>query len=118
MWLISHATGTFGQAVSRAAAARGHELRLQVPEGVRPPPDLADKETVGVRVPNAAALAPLFEGVDHAVLSAPMGPSLPDWHGSLAEAARAAGVRHVVQVTARGADVRSPMRIFRWLGEA
>jgi uncharacterized protein YbjT (DUF2867 family) len=118
MWLISHATGTLGQAVSRAADARGHELRLLVPQGLKAPPDMADKETVGVVVPNPSALAPMFEGVDRAVLSAPMGPALPEWHGSLAKAARAAGVRQVVQVTASGADVRSPMRIFRWLGEA
>lgn len=118
MWLITHATGTIGQAVSRAASARGHALRLHVPDAGHTTPVVAGDELVSPDLANRAALESMFEGVDRLLLCAELGPELPDWHGALAEVAQARGVRHVVQITAQGADVDSPMRIFRWFGDA
>jgi len=59
-----------------------------------------------------------FEGVTGVFITAPLGSEFVQWHRTLAEAAEAAGVRRIVQLTGLGADPNSRTRILRWLGDA
>jgi NAD(P)H dehydrogenase (quinone) len=118
MWLITHAGGTIGQAVTRAAAERGHALRLLVCDPTVTHWVPAGAEVVCPDIFDEAASARLLDGIEALVLVSPLRPELVEWHAGLAKAARKKGVKRVVQITAQGSDAKSPMRIFRWLGEA
>jgi len=118
MWLITHGAGTIGHAVARAASARGHKLRLLVCDPANAQGLPADADVVSPDTLDATTLNRLLDGVEALVLVSPLCPELAEWHGTLAQAARQRGVKHVVQITAQGADSKSPMRIFRWLGDA
>ena len=118
MWLVTHASGTFGRAVVQAAASEGHRLRLLVNDPTQLPADLKAHEALAVDYTNEAALARAFDGISRLVLITPLDGRMGEWHEAVARAARAAGVTRVVQVTSLGADPKSPIRRLRWLGEA
>ena len=118
MWLVTHASGTFGRAVVQAAAAQGHRLRLLVGDTSQLPADLQGHEALAVDYADEAGLARAFAGVSHLVLMTPLDGRMGEWHEAIARAARDAGVKRVVQITSLGADPKSPIRRLRWLGEA
>lgn len=118
MWLITHATGAIGRAVFRAAQDRGHPLRVMVRDAAQAASFGPTTEVVIADVNDPAGHKRAFEGVEAAVLTAPLGADVVPWHRALAEAAHATNGAQIVQVSAQGADLNSPMRIFRWLGDA
>jgi len=118
MWLISHASGTFGRAVARAALDRGHPVRVLVRDAGRASSFDASAQVAVVDLANRTGIRAAFEGVAGAVLTAPLGPEFVQWHRALAEAAADAGVRNVVQLSGQSADINSPTRILRWLADA
>src|SRR5262245_38458770 len=118
MWLVTHASSTFGRAVVQAAADEGRQLRLLVRDITQLSADLKGYETLQADYADDARLKQAFAGVSHLVLITPLDAQMGEWHQSLARAARAAGVKHVVQITGLGADPRSQIRRLRWLGEA
>ena len=118
MWLVTHASSTFGRAVVQAAAAAGHRPRLLVRDITQLPAELRGYEALPADYTNGSALAQAFAGVTHLVLLTPLDGQMGEWHEALARAARAAGVTRVVQITGLGADAHSPIRRLRWLGDA
>lgn len=118
MWLITHASGTIGRAVCRAALEDGHRVRVLVRDAARAASFDSSAEVVAAGLTDAAELKRAFADVEAALLTAPLGSDFVPWHRALAEAAEAARVQRVVQVSAQGADLASPMRIFRWMGDA
>ncbi len=118
MWLISHASGTFGRAVTRAALDRGHPVRVLVRDAGRANSFDPSVQVAVVDLANRTAIRAAFEGVKAAVLTAPLGSEFVQWHRALAEAAADAGVRNVVQLSGQSADINSPTRILRWLADA
>jgi len=135
MWLISHASGTIGRAAFRAAVDRGHGVRVLVHDpsqaslfapAARAPgaesrgerPGETPVEVIVADVANTAEHKRAFEGVEAAILTAPLGSEFVPWHRALAEAAENARVRHIVQLSGQGADLNSPTRILRWLADA
>jgi uncharacterized protein YbjT (DUF2867 family) len=118
MWLVTHASSAVGRAVVQAAAAEGRELRLLVRDVTQLPADLKGYQALQVAYTDQSQLEQAFAGVSHVVLITPLDGQMGEWHEALARAARAAGVKHVVQITGLGADPRSQIRRLRWLGEA
>lgn len=138
MWLISHASGTIGRAAFRAAVARGHRVRVLIRDTAQAalfapaaesrseaPAEAraearteARTEVIVADLADTAEHQRAFEGVEAAILTAPLGSEFVPWHRALAEAAETARVRHVVQLSGQGADLNSPTRILRWLGDA
>ncbi len=57
-------------------------------------------------------------GVEAAFLLSPLDPSLPAWEAGFARAAKKAGVKRLVKLSALGADPVSSAAIARWHGEA
>jgi uncharacterized protein YbjT (DUF2867 family) len=61
-----------------------------------------------------SSLSAALEGVTKAYLMTAAHPAQVEWHGNFIEAARRAGVRHVVRHSVRGADAASDVKICRW----
>jgi uncharacterized protein YbjT (DUF2867 family) len=118
MWLITHATGTIGRAVFHVAQERGHRMRVIVRDNAQAASFGPTTEVLVGDLADPAGLKSAFTDVEAALISAPLGAEFAQWHRALAEAARSAHTERVVQVSAQGADLKSPMRIFRWMGDA
>lgn len=118
MWLVTHATGTIGRAVFRAAHDRGHPVRVMVRDAAQAASFGPTTEVVVADLDDAAEHKRAFADVEAALITARLGGEFVQWHRVLAEAAQAAHTARVVQVSAQGADLNSPMRIFRWVGDA
>ena len=59
-----------------------------------------------------------LQGVDKVFLLSPEGPQMAELHGKFADAAKRAGVRHLVRMSILVANPDSPLAIGRWHGEA
>ncbi|MEO6859199.1 MAG: NmrA family NAD(P)-binding protein [Solirubrobacteraceae bacterium] len=119
MILVCGATGTTGGAVLRQlrgdqqpvrattrSAQSAERLRGDGVEAVVA--DLADPDSLG----------PALEGVDAVYVAHPATDQLAEHEGNLAQAAAAAGVRHIVKLSAIGAAQDSPMAFGRLHGQA
>jgi uncharacterized protein YbjT (DUF2867 family) len=77
---------------------------------------VVEQEGVEVMVGDFGApetLDAALEGAERAFLLTPPDPRQPEWEKNFVEAAERTGVRHVVKLSAQGADADSPMRIGR-----
>ncbi|HEY4646147.1 MAG TPA: NAD(P)H-binding protein [Steroidobacteraceae bacterium] len=118
MWMVTHAAGTIGREVVRVLNDRGVQPRLLVGDPAGLPLAMRSQDVQTADFSNESALAAAFAGVTHLVLITPLDARMPEWHAGAARAARAAGVKRVVQITSLGADPSSPIRLLRWYGEA
>ncbi|MEV0719001.1 SDR family oxidoreductase [Asanoa sp. NPDC050611] len=108
--LVTAANGLVSREVLRALAAVGTEpVRALVrdPESVK---KVDGVEYVAADLDHPATLGPAFEGVDKLWLLTPMGAQAPAQSSDLLWAARQAGVRHVVRLSAIGAAHDAPTR--------
>jgi uncharacterized protein YbjT (DUF2867 family) len=77
-----------------------------------------DVETATGDLADPGSLAPALPGVERLYLLAPFEPWLVEWERNVLDAARRAGVRHVVTHSGLGASPEAPFVIGRWHGEA
>ncbi|MER6242674.1 NAD(P)H-binding protein [Streptomyces griseorubiginosus] len=99
MILVTGATGTIGGDVLRQLLARGEKVRALTrdPAAAQLPPGV---EAARGHHRDAGALAAAMTGVDSAFLVGVFGPEDADSDRGMAEAARAAGVRRIVKLSA------------------
>lgn len=99
MILVTGATGTIGGEVVRQLVARGEKVRALTrdPAAARVPSGV---EVVRGHHRDAGALASAMADVDSAFLVGVFGPQDADSDRGMAEAARAAGVRRIVKLSA------------------
>jgi uncharacterized protein YbjT (DUF2867 family) len=99
MLLVTGASGMFGSRVARGSAARGARVRALVhsPEKARALDGDRIEAVVG-DLDRPDTLAPALDGVERVFLVTPMDDHIAARETSLIEAARAAGVRHVVKL--------------------
>lgn len=115
--LVTGATGTIGKEVVRALRAKNLEVRA----GARTPGALESLKALGAEVvaldfEDPASVAAAFQGVDRVFLLTPfVQDPLPLVKGAL-QAARAAGVRFVLRMSAIGADPDAPSTLLRQHG--
>jgi uncharacterized protein YbjT (DUF2867 family) len=100
--LVVGATGTVGSEVVKQLVTGGHRVRALVRD-----PASAEKLGTGCEIvlgdlADPASLAPAFTGVDKAFVLAPPTTQLEAFEGNAFEAARLAGVGHVVKLSAFG----------------
>lgn len=117
--LIVGGNGTVGrhlvaELVGRGAPARAlvrSRARATAVEGTGLPMAVGDLE-------DPASLDAALDGVERVFLSTSPSRRVAELHGNLVDAARRAGVRHVVRVSALGASPRSPNELLRGHAEA
>src|SRR3954467_12061931 len=114
MLLVTGATGTTGMEVLRALKERGAAARALVRDetkahhlrdlGFEPVTgDLGDPRTLG----------PALEEVERVYLVSPAGPMQSELEQAFLEAAKEAGVKHVVKLSLIGANPEAPLRFAR-----
>ena len=100
--LITGATGVLGSAIVKSAVGAG----LAVRQGVRNP-SKADPvaEVIHLDYAESSTISPALEGISALVLMAPpLDASAPALLGPVVRAAKSAGVRHVVLISAFGVN--------------
>jgi len=119
MLLVTGATGNVGKAVITALADRGISVRALVRDPVRlpanRPPNL---DVVTGDLADEQSLTRALEGVEAAFLASSFNPRMVELQSRFIAAAKAAGVRRLVQLSGVGADARMCCaRTLRWLGQ-
>lgn len=119
MILVTGATGTNGRALVAELRQRGAALRLFTRDAAKAQalrgPD--DEVAVG-ELGNAESVAAALQGCERAFLLSPVSQRIAEQEGAFAQAAARAGVRHVVKLSADGADPESRLTLGRLHGEA
>jgi uncharacterized protein YbjT (DUF2867 family) len=115
MMLITGATGKTGRALVTRLASMNVPVRAMVRDRAK----AADLEAAGVQLAVAdlarpETLAPVLAGVTKAYLMSAADPQQVALHSHFINAARQAGVRHIVRHSVRGADPVSPVKLGRW----
>ena len=110
MILVVGASGTIGRVVVTQLLAKGEAVRAMSrdPEKTRALPGFEGASVVAGDPADPASLVQVFAGVDKVLLIPPSGPSWNQGEKNLIDAARAAGVKYVVKVSAMGADPAHP----------
>ncbi|MEU0571799.1 NAD(P)H-binding protein [Nonomuraea sp. NPDC005983] len=111
MILITGATGTIGSEVVRLLLERGEPVRSLT----RDPARAAGGEVVRADFDDPESLRAAFDGVSTAFLATAFGPRLKEHDLAMVEAARLAGVKKVVKLSAIGTgDTEDPADIRAW----
>ena len=118
MILIAGATGTVGRSVVLELKMRRAPLRVLTRDPEKALRLLGPVDCAVGDVSRPETVAKALAGVEAAFLLSPLDPSLPAWEAGFARAAKKAGVKRLVKLSALGADPRSPAAIARWHGEA
>lgn len=114
--LISGATGNVGSELARSLSRRGVSFRAVVrsPERASALVGLPGAEVVRGDLDDAASLERALAGVTRAFLLTGSSERAEEQQRRFVEAARGAGVRHVVKLSQWAADARSPVRFLRY----
>ena len=120
MILVTGATGLNGGVLVRLLSARGVPVRALVRNPTRATAlaSLPNVEVVEGDMAHPATLAEPLRGVERAMLISSSDPAMLEVQSNFIEAARKAGVRHVVKLSGIMPEVDSPFRFACMHGEA
>jgi len=106
--LVTTAAGNVGREIVRALSQKGWRVRAQVRSRSEASAvqDYA-AEIVEADLDDPQALQRAFEGAPGAFLTTPAGPKIATWFDGLYEAAKRAGVAHVVKLSGMGVSLGS-----------
>lgn len=114
MILVTGATGNIGTSVVAELVAAGQQVRAFVTDAASAKHKLGDKVQLAVgSFTDAASLDAAMQGADKLFLLTPAGPQQPEWEASAVDAARRAGVRHIVKLSVAGAQYDASI-LGRW----
>lgn len=117
MILVTGATGTNGSEIVKRLLA----LEVPVRVLVRSPEkgaQFAGAEVVVGDLSQPKTIPPALDGVTKALLLPPLLPTMVELQANFIEAAKAAGVGHIVKFSALGADPNASFVLGQWHGEA
>ena len=119
MVVVIGATGRMGSEVVKALIAKGEKVRALV----RDPQRAGAIQVPGVELVVGDVEKPdtwdaALQDVDKVFLLSPEGPQMAEQHGKFADAAKRAGVRHLVRMSILVSNPDSPLVIGKWHGEA
>jgi uncharacterized protein YbjT (DUF2867 family) len=109
--LVTAATGALGKAIVTAAEEAGLPVRQAVRHSEKANPNV---EAVRLDYADPTTITPALAGVSAIVLMAPpLDPTAPAQLGPVVEGARAAGIRHIVLISAFGVNhnEQAPLRV-------
>ena len=120
MILVTGATGLNGGTLVRLLSARGIQVRALVRHHGRAAAlsSLANVEIFEGDMARPETLAEALRGVDRAMLISSSDPAMLEVQSNFIDAAKKAGVRHVVKLSGIMPDTDSPFRFARMHGEA
>src|SRR5258707_2503990 len=120
MILVTGATGLNGGVLVRLLSARGVPVRALVRNPTRATAlsSLANVEIVEGDMARPETLAEALRGVDRAMLISSSDPAMLEVQSNFIDAAKKAGVKHVVKLSGIMPDTDSPFRFARMHGEA
>jgi uncharacterized protein YbjT (DUF2867 family) len=125
MLLVTDVTGHVGKAVLAELANGPTAVRALLQTGGEPPVQASSPvqapniEAVHVDPADDASLQRAVQGVEAIFLAWPFSPQLAEAHMRIVSAAKAAGVRRLVQLSGVGADPNMCCaRMLRWYGQA
>jgi len=115
MILVTGATGNIGGEVMRLLAHKGAQVRALVRDPQKAQ-GLAqqDVELAQGDFDNIASLDAALAGVDSAFLLSPSTLKQVEQQGNFVDAAKRAGVRHIVKLSGAGASEHNPQQFARW----
>ena len=117
--LVTGATGTIGSFILEQLQARGADFIALA----RTKEKANDLESRGIRsvvgdFANRSSMVSALKGIDRLFLLSVTSPEIPKLQGNVTDAAREAGIGHIVKVSARGASLNSPVGIRRFHAES
>ncbi|WP_207432506.1 SDR family oxidoreductase [Sabulibacter ruber] len=114
--LITGATGTVGSATVKALSALGATVRAGVRSVIKGDnlKRLPGVEVVEIDFSRPESLKVAFTGVSTAFLITPFAENQVEMAKMLVDAAQAAGLRHVVRLSASGAEVEPGIQLGQW----
>ncbi|HSQ59748.1 MAG TPA: SDR family oxidoreductase [Acidobacteriota bacterium] len=118
MILVTGAAGTTGSEVVRQLSSKGLRVRAMLRD-----PDKAKRfsgpgvETVVADLERPATLDKAFKGADKLFLVSSPDPRVSLLHGNAIDAAKRAGVKQIVRLSAVAASTSCPARLLKWHGE-
>jgi uncharacterized protein YbjT (DUF2867 family) len=112
MILLTGATGVSGRPIARQLAAAGTSFRVLArnADKARAELNVPQAEVVQGDLSDAASLAKALAGVTVLLLNSSPTPDIATLQNGVIDAARKAGVKHVVKFSAAGAQAGSPVR--------
>ncbi|OGS42346.1 MAG: hypothetical protein A2506_06125 [Elusimicrobia bacterium RIFOXYD12_FULL_66_9] len=117
MILVAGATGKVGRELVMELKIRKAAFKVLVRDAAKTKALLGPVDCVAGDFNVPETLAAALDGVHSAFLLSPADPRMAAWETSFARAAKKAGVRRLVKVSALGADAKSPLALDRWHGE-
>ena len=117
MIVLTGATGTIGSALSEQLSKAGTKIRViaRNPEKAKKDSNI---EVVKATYDDKAALDSAFRGTTTAFLLTSPAPESVQWNKNIIDAARKAGVKHVVRLSVMGSDKNSPVKMATWHWES
>lgn len=117
MILITGGTGTAGSAISKALTSMGVPHRSLVRNRTKAAAAAASVELVDGDLSRPETLDAALDGVEKALLLTASSPDSVQLEKNFIQAAKRAGVRHLVKFSAYGADLNAPFFFGRQHGE-
>jgi uncharacterized protein YbjT (DUF2867 family) len=117
MILITGITGKIGTELLPLLANSGEKFRLLArdPAKVKAP---GNAEVVKGDLSDAASVESAMKGATRVFLVLGSFPGSTKMHNSAIDAAKKAGVKHLVRLSVNGADLKSPVTLARWHAES
>jgi uncharacterized protein YbjT (DUF2867 family) len=117
--LITGASGTIGREVVKDLLAKGAPVRAAVRDPNKARNQFgAEIELVAFDFENRSSFAPTLKGIEKLFILPPLIPDQLKVTNALVDTAKRSGVRHIVKLSAIGADPEANFTIGKWHGES
>src|SRR5256886_8795210 len=112
--LVTGATGTIGRDVARQLSAKGVAVRAGVRDQAKAKKELPDIALVPFDFENEKMFSAALEGVEKVFLLPPLLPNQLELMNRFVDAAKRAGVGHIVKLSAIGIDDETQPTAIKW----
>jgi uncharacterized protein YbjT (DUF2867 family) len=112
--LVTGATGTIGRNVAKRLSERGVSVRAAVRDQAKARKELADLALTPFDFENEKTFSGALEGVEKVFLLPPLLPNQLEVMNRFVDAAKRAGVRHIVKLSAIGVDDATQPTAVKW----
>jgi len=114
--LVTGATGTIGRDVAKRLSEGGVSVRAGIRDQAKARKELADIVLIPFDFENEKTFSGALEGVEKVFLLPPLLPNQLEVMNVFVDAAKRAGVRHIVKLSAIGVDDQTQPTAVKWHG--